>query len=638
MQNSNVLVIGNTCHQGLDFGADFVDSFDQAKEYLLRHQPSVLVFGVNPVCGDAEEFSRFALDASPDALWIVACEQTSPAQLMQWKNFGRLFDIIDNLQDHDLETKLQSALEASGESAQGRKLIELFEDQSLRLKRLSSELESRVQRRHRSLRKSLQRLEETRTRLEAFHRAFLGIHRASSVLQIEKTLNNAIGSVVDLKWVKVRFENQSLLQKQTVSHILALELPFRHEQLRGEVLFGKEEGKSFSADESDFLYELSDAVALSLARLHTLEEAETLKGQWQATFDSIPHPLCLVNHEFEIIKLNRAFQQACPQQTFLSLLGKNCFRVFFGDGFKIDKRKEDRASTQGPLTFRATRTGIKETEHYEIIAQQIGLTHDNQNVQLILLRAITEEVRFERRILETSKLAELGTIGSSIAHELNNPLGGMLSFLQLILMDLSSDARELPDIKAMEQAVLRCRDIVQNLLSFARKQDLGEFQKINLWDIVERSVRLIELQSKSIGISIVWTRSAPKYVQGSSNALSQALCNLLQNSLDAISERVKSDPRFNGEIRLEVFSDNKKCHLRVSDNGQGIRPEVQTQIFNPLFTTRDPRLRSGMGLTTALTIVSEHEGSLEILSQTGSWTTATISLPRLDESPESTDF
>lgn len=282
---------------------------------------------------------------------------------------------------------------------------------------------------------------------------------------------------------------------------------------------------------------------------------------------------------------------------------------------------------ESPFTFRNARTGLKVTEHYEVITERMGLTHDGESVQLVLLRSITDEVRFERRIFEGSKLAELGTIGSSIAHELNNPLGGMLSFLQLILMDVKPGEDLFEEIKGMEQGVLRCRDIVLNLLSFARKHDLSDISEINLYDVVERSVKLIELQSKSRGIMIEMPVKEPVLIRGSQNALSQALCNLLQNSIDAIADRLKDEPLFPGRISIQLSLTGDKYQLRLSDNGTGIKPEFQSQIFNPLFTTRDPDQFSGMGLTTAFTIISEHHGNLEILSQTGTGTTAIISLP-----------
>lgn len=618
-QTSGVLIIGAS--KPLDFGADSVKNFKEAKSYLTKNKPSVIVFG-SQRGADLDEFCTHAAGESPDSLWILNTEGLPPSQIAHWNNFGRLHDIIENFEDTELETKLKSALEAAGETVQRRQLEKLFEDQSQQLRRLTNELEARVDKRQKGIRKSLKTLEQTKTRLEAFHKALLGIHRAGTILQMEQTLNEILGSSFNLMWIKVRFANQSLLAQQPkLPNVLSIEIPFGTDGLKGQVLFAKQEGKRFSPNEVDFLHELTDALALALSRLNTLDQAETLKAQWQATFDSIPHPLCLTTNEFEILKLNLAFQQACPQHSFRGLIGKNCFDVFFGNEFQPPQGLES------PFTFRNARTGVKETEQFEVIGERLGLTYDNQPVQLLLLRNITNEVRFERRIVAASKLAELGTIGSSIAHELNNPLGGMLSFLQLILMDIKAGDTLFPEIKGMEQAVLRCRDIVQNLLGFARKQDLGEITEIDLWDVLERAIKLIELQSKSKGIQIAFTRGERSNIKGSPNALSQALCNILQNSIDAIADRLKTDPLFPGLVEVQLEKSQGKFTLKISDNGSGIRPEHQSKIFNPLFTTRDPSLYGGMGLTTAFTIIGEHGGSLEVLSQTGSGTTAIIALP-----------
>lgn len=627
MQNSSgVLVVGHPYPGRMDFGADNVASFSEARSYLEKRVPSVLVFGYTKN-GELDRFCNFLLDHAPDAVWILNCEDMPPAQIIHWNNFGKLHDVIDGFEDPQLISKVQSALEASGEKDQRQKLVELFAGQSQQLKRLTGDLEKRVQKRHKALRKSLRTLEETKSHLEVFHKALLGIHRASSIGQIEQTLNEALADSISM--VRIRFENQSLIKQQLGENVLAIDLPFQHDHLRGEALFFKEGNRKFSSVEVDFLYEVTEALALALARLHKLEQAETLKAQWQATFDSIPHPLCLTNTDHEILKLNLAFQEQSSQAELKKIIGSNCFDVFFGQGFKAPVTLNTR------FTFRCVRPGVRETEHFEVFGQQLGATNDGPDMKLVLIRPITEEVRFERRILEASKLAELGTIGSSIAHELNNPLGGMLSFLQLILMDLNKSNSIYADVKSMELAVLRCRDIVQNLLSFARKQDLGDFGKVQLKDVIERAVKLIELQSKSMGIDIEINEdkaAASREVYGSANALTQAICNLLQNSIDAIGERLKQDPLYPGKIRIRFDHQAKTFQLRLSDNGTGIKPEVQTQIFNPLFTTRDPGLYSGMGLTTAFTIISEHEGTLEILSQTGAGTTAIISLPMLDQS------
>jgi signal transduction histidine kinase len=627
MENSNVLVVGPRGALGKDFGAAFVANFTEARRYLQTHKPAVLVFG-SVRAAEFDKFCQFALEHSPDSLWIVACDRLSPSTLIKWNNNGRLHDLVENLEDSELEQKMQQALETAGSEAQRRKLVELFEDQSHQLKRLSSDLEARVQKRHKTLRKSLAKNEETKGRMEAFHRALLGIHRASTILQMEQTLNDALKDSMDLVGVRIRFEAQSsMLAQNPRPHVLAIELPRRFDNLRGEVWFAKKDGQAFTGEESDFLHELSEGLALALARLQKLELAETLKGEWQATFDAIPHPLCLVTGDQEILKLNRAFRQQAlknPDGSFHSLLGKNCFITFFGHEFRQPARLES------PFSFRHARIGPHGHEHFEVSGQPLGLTHDNQTVQLVLIRSITDEVRYERRILDASKLAELGTIGSSIAHELNNPLGGMLSFLQLILMDLKKSDPLFSDIKAMEEATLRCRDIILNLLSFARKQDLGEFTETDLWEVFEKAVKLIELQSKSQGLRIDYERAQPLLVRASPNALAQALCNLLQNAMDAIAERQKIESLYNGVIRVSVETDGDNYRLKISDNGTGIAPEVLSRIFNPHFTTRNPGEHRGNGLTTAFTIVSEHSGHLEMLSQTGSGTSAIVTLPRLD--------
>lgn len=613
---SSVLIIGGPPSLRADIGAAHAKDFSEAKKMLLERKPSVVVFAPGKQ-KEFNDFCKFLTKNSPDSRWLVEADSLSPAQIINLTNFGQMFDTIEGFTDPALLEKIQAADESSAQDAQQVTLAEMFADQTRHLARLRQELEARIERRHKTLRKSKETLDATKSRLESFHRALIGIHRARTVLQMEQTLNEALKTSMAGVTVRVRFAHQTNLHQNPKHHMLAIEIPFQHENLRGEALFSTEANRHFTPDETDFLHELTEALALALSRMNKFEQAATLKTQWQATFDSIPHPLTLTTAEHEILKLNLAFQKACKDMSFRELIGKNCFEIFFGPAFKPS------LTSDGAIAFRAQRGA----EHFEVSGDTLGLTHDNQPVRMTLLRPITEEVRFERRIFEISKLAELGTIGSSIAHELNNPLGGMLSFLQLILLDLKPADKIYAEVKSMEQATLRCRDIVQNLLSFARKQDLGDFVSIDLHEVIDRSIRLLELQSKSKGIAIENKGGPETRVSGSANALSQALCNILQNSMDAIEERLKSDKLFPGKITIELETADNAATIKISDNGTGILPQVQSRIFNPLFTTRDPGLFSGMGLTTAFTIISEHHGSLEILSQTGSGTTAIISLP-----------
>lgn len=615
MHASNVLVIGNTRSGPVDFGASQAPSFAEARSFLTRHRPAVLIFGPEGSTPEEfESFCEFAAERAADALWILAAAGIAPSGLLRWCNAGRVHDLIDDWNDPGLEQKTREALEAAGTGNQQRQLARLVEERSRELKRLSADLEERVHRRQKTLRRSLRTLETTRERLHAFHGALLALQRADSLAHMEHALSEVLREGLGVEWARVRFESQSLPGHLLGGHVLHVEIPFQSDNARAEVLFAKAGDRDFTPAERDFLAELADALGLALSRLRKIDLAESIKGQWQATFDSIPHPLCLTNGDFEIMKMNRAFREAGPDaSTFHGLIGKNCFRSFFGDDFAVPRPLDS------PFSFRA--------REHEVTGQRLGYTEGDQPVQLVLFRSVAEESRYERRILEASKLAELGTIGGSIAHELNNPLGGMLSFLQLILMDLKKTDTIYSDIKAMEEATLRCRDIVQNLLSFSRKQDLGDMSSLDIWDVVARAAGLIELQSKAKGIELDVRRTSPAPIKASPNALAQAICNLLQNAIDAIDDRMRSEPSCRGRILVELATEGRKRILKISDNGTGIRSEVQSQIFNPHFTTRSPDGREGMGLTTAHTIISEHHGSLEILSRPGSGTTAIVGLP-----------
>ncbi len=224
-------------------------------------------------------------------------------------------------------------------------------------------------------------------------------------------------------------------------------------------------------------------------------------------------------------------------------------------------------------------------------------------------------------------MAELGTIGSSIAHDINNPLGGMLNFLQLIKMDLKPDDAIRPDILEMEAAGHRCKEIVENLLSFTRRQEAPLEEPIDITQVVEQALKIIELQSRSLGIQVeVQTpTSGQAKILGHFNLLSQALSHVLQNAYEAVAERMSQTPGYKGHVKVEIDGHAKGLTLTISDNGVGISPEHQNKILNPLFTTKSTSRNPGLGLTLAYKILNDHGGQLEIISQPNVGTKVKIS-------------
>ena len=610
--SSRVLVIGHPQPKQLHFGAYCVETYQEAIKICEQSQPSLLVFGhqtnFDSICYELQK-------VSPESRWILATHQLQPHQLIHWINKGVISETIEHLESAQLEKSVRSALEKIDQKRQHDQLVQLFTDQSKNLQLLFGELEQRVQKRQRQLQKSQKQLAETNAQMELVHKVLLGVYKAKSLVELERSLNETLNPALRLEWARVLFAQQSSILSLAKKNVLSIEIPI---QTPAKFVLSKKGGKPFSAKESDLLFEVSEAIGLALQRIQKMDQAEILKQQWEATFDAISHPLCITTAQFKILKMNRAYALAAKKK-YAELLNKNCFDSLTGTTQSFNPAMPVRA-----------RLG-----HYEIVGQPLPFDLDEKRAHLILFRDITEENRLERRILESTKLAELGTIGSSIAHELNNPLGGMLSFLQLIKMDLEKNSPLRPDIEDMERSTLKCRDIIRNLLSFTRKSDTDDFVETDLKEILERAIKLIELQTKSKGIKVDISLASQQFpIRASINTLSQAICNLLQNSIDSILERLQNEPLFPGQIKVKVENAHdtkqKEYQIQIIDNGIGIKSEHFSQIFNPLFTTRDPSLFSGMGLTTAHSIISEHGGRLEISSQSGSGTTAIISLTRPD--------
>jgi signal transduction histidine kinase len=225
----------------------------------------------------------------------------------------------------------------------------------------------------------------------------------------------------------------------------------------------------------------------------------------------------------------------------------------------------------------------------------------------------------ERQILESAKMAELGTIGSSIAHELNNPLGGILSFAQLIKMDMKPDHPLYVDIVEMEAGVQRCKEIVQNLLGFTRTPNVDVEGDVSLKDVSMRALKIVELQTKSQGIDVkLHFPGQDVWVKGHLNLLAQALKNVLQNSIDHLTEKARSTKGFRGvlDIEIQIRTDGKlgSAAILIKDNG------LQEKNTNhPI----------GLSVPVAAQILRDHEAELTFEPGPGNQNLAKISFSRL---------
>ncbi|MDW8107856.1 MAG: ATP-binding protein, partial [Armatimonadota bacterium] len=229
--------------------------------------------------------------------------------------------------------------------------------------------------------------------------------------------------------------------------------------------------------------------------------------------------------------------------------------------------------------------------------------------------------RAEAQLIQSSKLASLGTLASGVAHELNQPLAIIRAIaqqnLEMLQSNSSLDAPQLEtlreDLQIVHRQTVRMSQIIQHLRAFARKPR-EVFEPVNLNEVAQNALILLREQLRNRGIALV-ERYAPDLppVLGEANSLEQIVINLLTNARDAL------EGCENGQVVIEtgVYNDGRRTYaeLRVRDNGPGVPPEIRSQIFDPFFTTKDPNKGTGLGLAISLEIAQKHKGML-MLSDT----------------------
>lgn len=244
---------------------------------------------------------------------------------------------------------------------------------------------------------------------------------------------------------------------------------------------------------------------------------------------------------------------------------------------------------------------------FEISASALkGCSKEITGVVLIL-RDKTDEIRTQEHIFQTAKLVSIGELASGVAHEINNPLAGIIGYSELLLeMDLSPEHKKY--VEKIYREATRAKEIVRNLLLFARRQST-EDNYFNLNGVIKSSAELVEKQLSLDGILIDLSldESIP-LIYGSEGEIQQVFLTFIQNSHDAIMSSKKGS-----KIKIETRNlNNRAVRVTVTDDGPGIPEEYKERVFNPFFTTKPVGKGTGLGLSIVYKIVMKHDGKIWI--------------------------
>ncbi len=333
-----------------------------------------------------------------------------------------------------------------------------------------------------------------------------------------------------------------------------------------------------------------------------------------ATVDALVDPIMTIDAEFIVTKTNKAMSTATGSD-IKNIIGNKCYQVFAKrtdpcPGCKIQETLKNAESERFDLDK------IVSDRFYEVTSQPMFDSDGHVEGVLHIYQDRTEKRLLEDKLLQSEKLASIGLLAGGIAHELNNPLGGILIFSQMLLRELDSGSSQFQDAKEIELAAKRCSTIVESLLDFARAQPstqkVEDLEDVDMIAAIQSALRFGLVGQKNIDYEV--SQSWPEEIliaKGNRHKVTQLFLNLVQNAFHAMPD--------GGVLKLsaDVINKNGKKYgvFEVRDTGVGIDPLHLKKIFDPFYTSKNAEQGTGLGLSICHGIAEDMNAEIEVESE-----------------------
>jgi two-component system, NtrC family, sensor kinase len=316
---------------------------------------------------------------------------------------------------------------------------------------------------------------------------------------------------------------------------------------------------------------------------------------------------------------------------FLGILIIVLVSVFLARRFSLPLMKLEeiaRKTAEGEYTHEFTASGPREIEHLARSLNQMATQLETEKRELedwasTLEKKVSERAeemkKIHSQLFRSEKLASLGKLAAGVAHEINNPLTGILTNSSLLLEDLAPDDPRRDDVEVMVKETIRCREIVKRLLDFAR-QTKPQKRLASINGLIENIILLVRNQTsfRNIGIEKSLERDLPDLLVDP-DQIQQVFINIILNAAEAMTK--------GGTLTVHSArsTDGQSIVVSFADTGPGIPEEVRERIFDPFYTTKEHG--TGLGLSISYGIVEQHGGDIRVESVPGSGSTFIIQLP-----------
>jgi len=471
--------------------------------------------------------------------------------------------------------------------------------------------------------------------------------RGALVKWLERS--NAILSYDDIEIIPqlqgITAKERETLQRIGTKLIIGLKTPTG--RLSGLLILGpKLSEQPYTVEDKELIYTICNQMSTNLenARLYRASRQEVAERKWavealklqkayfQQLFDNSPEGIALLDTDERVVDINKGFE---------TLFGYRIEEIkgrFINSVVVPEERIEEasalsRAILNNEVIRKETVRKRKDGSLFDVSILGYPIRLDAKIVGVYAIysditerkRAEEEEKRLQQELYLSSRLASIGELAAGVAHQINNPLTGILGFSQRLLRK-STDEEARRDLERIHNEAQRAAKVVENLLTFARRREpKKQYASIN--DIVQKALELraYELKTGNIEVTTELTPNLPQAVVDF-HQIQEVFLNIILNAEQAVTEA-------NHGGKLAIKTEDKKGYIRISftDDGPGIARENLNRIFDPFFSTRGERGGTGLGLSVCHGIVTEHSGKIYAKSKPGKGATFFVELPVIAE-------
>ncbi len=383
------------------------------------------------------------------------------------------------------------------------------------------------------------------------------------------------------------------------------------------------------------IYRLSEQMALMTEQLKNREELLIdAKNKWESAFQAIGGPVVLLSPRYKVLECNQEFLKLVEANSLEEVTGKD-FSEFFSDveierccspGGHLEKVKKG-------IRFEKKLKG----RPFYLNASPVLDNKGNISAIIIVGTDLTEMKKLEERLRRAQKMEAMGTLAGGVAHDLNNILSGIVTYPDILLMQLPGNSPLAPPLKTIQKSGQRAADVVQDLLTLARRA-MGTRKVLCLNTLIRDYLNSPECQKLLMENPGIKCRTFLSHdllnIEGSPAHITKTIMNLFTNAVEAMPE--------GGEITISTknlyldsplsaydhISPGDYVRLQIRDGGNGISPRDLPHIFEPFYTTKIMgRSGSGLGMAVVWGTVKDHNGYIDIRSEPGNGTEIAIYFP-----------